>query len=74
MLHINEEMLERYDSLSGGEKKRIQIASVLVLENALVSLSCSLLVVSHDKAFLEKTTDRHLYAERNGTCGKIVCK
>ena len=28
-LKINEEMLERYDSLSGGEKKRIQIACAL---------------------------------------------
>lgn len=29
MLHVTEEMIGRYDSLSGGEKKRIQIACAL---------------------------------------------
>ena len=49
----------------------MDITSVLALENALSSLSCALIVVSHDKPFLEKVTDRHLYTERNGTTGKL---
>ena len=49
----------------------MDITSVLALENALSSLSCALIVVSHDKAFLEKVTERHLYTERNGNTGRI---
>ena len=49
----------------------MDITSVLALENALASLSCALIVVSHDKAFLKKVTERHLYTERNGNTGKI---
>ncbi len=49
----------------------MDITSVLALENALSSLSCSLIVVSHDKPFLEKVTDRHLYTERNGNTGRL---
>ena len=49
----------------------MDITSVLALENALSSLSCALIVVSHDKPFLEKVTDRHLYTERNGNTGRL---
>ena len=42
----------------------MDITSVLALENALASLDCSMIVVSHDKAFLEKITNACLIAER----------
>jgi ATPase subunit of ABC transporter with duplicated ATPase domains len=50
----------------------MDVTSVLALENALSSLSCSMLIVSHDKAFLSKVTDRQLHAERKGDCGRII--
>ena len=50
----------------------MDITSVIALENALASLSCSLLIVSHDKAFLAKVSNRQLYAERNGNSGRII--
>ena len=42
----------------------MDITSVLALENALASLDCSMIVVSHDKAFLAKITNTSLVAER----------
>ena len=50
----------------------MDITSVLALENALASLSCVLIVVSHDRAFLKKVTERNFYTERNGNCGKVL--
>ena len=50
----------------------MDITSVLALENALASLSCSLLLVSHDKAFLSKVSKRQLHAERKGNLGRII--
>lgn len=49
----------------------MDITSVLALESALSSLSCALIVVSHDRAFLEKVTDEKLYAERIENEGRI---
>ncbi len=49
----------------------MDITSVLALENALASLSCALIVVSHDRAFLEKVTDEKLHAERIENEGRI---
>ena len=49
----------------------MDITSVLALENALASLSCALLVVSHDKAFLAKVTEEQLKTERSGNEGQI---
>ena len=50
----------------------MDITSVLALENALSSLSCALLVVSHDSVFLSKVTNERLHSERNGNEGKIL--
>ena len=50
----------------------MDITSVLALENALASLSCALLVVSHDSVFLSKVTNESLHSERNGNEGKIL--
>lgn len=49
----------------------MDITSVLALESALSSLSCALIVVSHDKVFLEKVTDVKLHAERIENEGRI---
>ena len=49
----------------------MDITSVLALESALSSLSCALIVVSHDRAFLEKVTDEKLHAERSENEGRI---
>lgn len=49
----------------------MDITSVLALESALASLSCALIVVSHDRAFLEKVTDEKLHAERTENEGRI---
>lgn len=49
----------------------MDITSVLALESALSSLSCALIVVSHDRAFLEKVTDEKLHAERSKNEGRI---
>lgn len=50
----------------------MDITSVLALENALASISCSLLIVSHDKVFLSKVSNRQLHAERTGKEGRIL--
>lgn len=50
----------------------MDITSVLALENALAAISCSLLIVSHDKAFISKISSRQLHAERNGNKGRII--
>ncbi len=50
----------------------MDITSVLALENALASLSCALLVVSHDRAFLSKVANENLHSERSGNEGKIL--
>ena len=42
----------------------MDITSVLALENALSSLDCAMLVVSHDQTFLDKITNMKLIAER----------
>lgn len=49
----------------------MDITSVLALENALASLSCALVVVSHDRAFLAKITKEKLHIERDGNEGKL---
>lgn len=49
----------------------MDITSVLALESALSSLSCALIVVSHDRAFLEKVTDVKLHTERIENEGRI---
>ena len=49
----------------------MDITSVLALENALSEVSCAMIVVSHDKAFLSKVTKRNLHTERNGNSGKL---
>lgn len=49
----------------------MDITSVLALESALSSLSCALIVVSHDRAFLGKVTDVKLHAERIENEGRI---
>ncbi|MBO4856933.1 MAG: ABC-F family ATP-binding cassette domain-containing protein [Treponema sp.] len=43
----------------------MDITSVLALETALASLDCAMLVVSHDRLFLDKITNSSLVVERN---------
>lgn len=43
----------------------MDITSVLALEKALAALECPMIIVSHDKAFLEKVTNTSLVAERS---------
>ena len=49
----------------------MDITSVRALENALSSLDCAMITVSHDKIFLEKISNASLVAERNGNLGEI---
>ena len=52
----------------------MDITSVVALENALSALDCAMLVVSHDKAFLQKVTNTTLVAERDGNHGELkIC-
>ena len=52
----------------------MDITSVLALENALASLDCAMIVVSHDKAFLEKITNAALTAERTSPSSGVIKK
>lgn len=49
----------------------MDITSVLALENALALLDCAMLVVSHDRSFLNKITNTNLIAERGDEGGEI---
>ena len=49
----------------------MDITSVLALEEALSPLNCAMLIVSHDQAFLQKTTNAHLTAVREGDRGEL---
>lgn len=50
----------------------MDITSVVALENALAALDCAMIVVSHDKAFLQKVCNASFVVERNGNCGQII--
>ena len=50
----------------------MDITSVLALENALAALDCSMIVVSHDKAFLAKIANAELLAERQDNATGIL--
>ena len=52
----------------------MDITSMLALETALASLDCAMIVVSHDKAFLEKITNASLTAERTSTTSGVLKK
>ena len=49
----------------------MDITSVLALEEALSPLNCAMLIVSHDQTFLQKTTNAHLTAVREGDRGEL---
>ena len=49
----------------------MDITSVKALENALASLDCAMIVVSHDSHFLEKISNAGLVAKREGNCGYL---
>ena len=49
----------------------MDITSVLALENALAALNCAMIVVSHDKSFLQKITNACLVTKREGNHGEI---
>lgn len=49
----------------------MDITSVLALENALSLLDCPMIVVSHDKSFLEKICNENLVALREQNVGRI---
>jgi len=50
----------------------MDITSVLALEEALSEISCPMIVISHDDAFLQKITNRRLEIIRNGNHGKLT--
>ena len=50
----------------------MDITSVVALENALAALDCAMIVVSHDKAFLQKVCNASFVAERDKDQGKIL--
>ncbi|MBR5965444.1 MAG: ABC-F family ATP-binding cassette domain-containing protein [Treponema sp.] len=49
----------------------MDITSVMALENALAALDCAMLIVSHDKAFLQKVANASLVAIRDGDHGEL---
>lgn len=49
----------------------MDITSVEALENALASLDCAMIVVSHDSHFLEKISNAGLVAKREGDSGSL---
>ena len=49
----------------------MDITSVLALEDALAPLDCAMLIVSHDQAFLQKTTNAQLVTVRDGDRGDL---
>lgn len=49
----------------------MDITSVLALENALAALDCAMIVISHDKAFLEKIAGTNIIAVRAGDSGEL---
>ncbi len=49
----------------------MDITSVLALENALAALDSAMIVVSHDKSFLQKITNACLVTKREGNHGEI---
>ena len=49
----------------------MDITSVLALENALAALDCAMIVISHDKAFLEKIAGTNIVAVRDGDSGEL---
>lgn len=81
--------------LSGGEKRRLHLASVLmgapnvllldeptndldiatleILEDYLASFSGAVAVVSHDRYFLDRVTDRLFAFEQDGEIAQYIC-
>nr|MCR4924947.1 hypothetical protein [Clostridiales bacterium] len=49
----------------------MDITSLVALENALAALDCAMIVVSHDKAFLQKICNANLEAVRDKNQGEI---
>ena len=49
----------------------LDITSVLALEEALSEVNCGLLIVSHDKTFLQKICDINWKITRSGNSGKL---
>lgn len=49
----------------------MDITSVVALEDALAALDCAMIVISHDKAFLEKIAGTNIVAVRDGDSGEL---
>ena len=52
----------------------MDITSVMALEQALQQVDCGLLIVSHDKIFLEKVCQKNWHITRENNAGKLECK
>ena len=52
----------------------MDITSVMALEQALQEVDCALLIVSHDKIFLEKVCQKNWHITRENNAGKLECK